>query len=60
MQLYSFRNGHSLNTHAAANYTRNELATALRKARLHNVFVLIFFLSSLFPLLTYEAVAYNA
>ena len=39
MQLYSFRNGHTLSTHAAANYTRNELATALRKAR-----QLIFFL----------------
>ena len=40
MQLYSFRNGHTLSTHAAANYTRNELATALRKAR-----QLIFFLT---------------
>ena len=31
MQLYAFRNGHTLNTHAAANFTRSELATALRK-----------------------------
>mmetsp|Transcript_38741 Transcript_38741/g.65212 ORF Transcript_38741/g.65212 Transcript_38741/m.65212 type:complete len:193 (+) Transcript_38741:246-824(+) len=31
MQLYKFRNGISLSTHAAANYVRGELATALRK-----------------------------
>jgi len=31
MNLYSFRNGISMSTHAAANYTRGELATALRK-----------------------------
>jgi 20S proteasome subunit beta 4 len=33
MQLYKFRNGISLSTHAAANYVRGELATALRKVR---------------------------
>ena len=33
LKLYTLRNQHALTTHAAANYTRNELATALRKAR---------------------------
>lgn len=31
LQLYLFRNGMSLTTHGAANYTRSELAKALRK-----------------------------
>lgn len=31
LSLYAFRNGVPLSTHAAANYTRGELATALRK-----------------------------
>ncbi|KAJ3669905.1 hypothetical protein LUZ60_010229 [Juncus effusus] len=31
IHLYEHRNGISLSTHAAANFTRNELATALRK-----------------------------
>ena len=33
LKLYELRNQSRLTTHAAANYTRNELATALRKAR---------------------------
>jgi hypothetical protein len=33
MQLYEYRNGVSLSTHAAANFVRGELATALRKVR---------------------------
>lgn len=31
LRLYKFRNGIDLSTHAAANFTRGELATALRK-----------------------------
>eukprot|EP00959_Pyramimonas_sp_CCMP1952_P406554 8520894-Pyramimonas_sp.AAC.2 len=31
MQLYKYRNGIALSTHAAANFVRGELATALRK-----------------------------
>mmetsp|Transcript_777 Transcript_777/g.1634 ORF Transcript_777/g.1634 Transcript_777/m.1634 type:complete len:195 (-) Transcript_777:295-879(-) len=31
MQLYKYRNGIALSTHAAANFIRGELATALRK-----------------------------
>ena len=31
MQLYEYRNGVKLSTHAAANFVRGELATALRK-----------------------------
>ena len=38
MALYQFRNGIPLTTAAAANFTRGELATALRK-----VYVLFFF-----------------
>jgi hypothetical protein len=33
LKLYALRNEAALTTHAAANYTRGELATALRKAR---------------------------
>lgn len=33
MKLYELRNAVALTTHAAAHYTRGELATALRKAR---------------------------
>ena len=33
MQLYEYRNGVKLSTHAAANFVRGELATALRKVR---------------------------
>lgn len=31
VSLYSFRNGVTMSTHAAANYTRNTLATAIRE-----------------------------
>jgi 20S proteasome subunit beta 4 len=33
LKLYQLKHAASLTTHAAANYTRGELATALRKAR---------------------------
>lgn len=33
MSLYQFRNGIPLTTAAAANFTRGELATALRKVK---------------------------
>ena len=33
LKLYALKNQTALSTHAAANYTRGELATALRKAR---------------------------
>jgi len=33
LKLYSLKHGSTLSTHAAATYTRGELATALRKAR---------------------------
>ncbi len=33
LKLYELRHAAKLSTHAAANYTRNELATAIRKAR---------------------------
>ena len=33
LKLYELRNSARLTTHSAANYTRGELATALRKAR---------------------------
>ena len=32
VRLYALRNDKKLSTHAVANFTRNELATALRKA----------------------------
>jgi 20S proteasome subunit beta 4 len=31
VKLYALRNGHALSTHAVANFTRNELARALRQ-----------------------------
>jgi 20S proteasome subunit beta 4 len=34
VKLYALRHGHSLTTHAVANFTRNELAKALRQVRL--------------------------
>ena len=41
MSLYQFRNGIPLTTAAAANFTRGELATALRKVI--NFFTYIFY-----------------
>ncbi len=45
--LYHFRNGIPLSTAAAANFTRNELAVALRKVQI--VFLLSFWYMCVFP-----------
>ncbi|KAH9523515.1 Proteasome subunit beta type-2 [Bulinus truncatus] len=41
VQLYKMRNGYELSTHAAANFTRRNLAESLRTSRSHNVNLLI-------------------
>mgnify|MGYP000423867991 CR=1 FL=1 len=39
VQLYEYKNGLPLSTAAAANFTRNELAQALRKASVQSLFI---------------------
>lgn len=47
VQLYKIRQGHELSPHAAANYTRKNLADMLRRVSVNYQFISIIFLTTL-------------